>query len=73
MKRVIQKETLTVEDLVKFCKEENLPLTTKLSIMGDYHDLYVHLEDDNSIILDEVNLACHDCDKYSCNNCRCAV
>ena len=73
MKRVIQKETLTVESLVKFCKEENLPLTTKLSIMGDDHDLYVHLEDDNSIILDEVNLACDDCDKDSCNNCRCAV
>ena len=54
---------MTVQDLIDICKNNNLPMSTKISVMGITDNIVANIKADNTIItLDEENFVCNDCD-----------
>lgn len=61
-KAIIMQNGMTVQDLVDICKNNNLPMSTKISTMGIADNIVVNIKaDDTMITLDEENLICDSC------------
>ena len=68
-KAIIMQNGMTVQDLIDICKNNNLPMSTKISVMGITGNIVANIRADNTMItLDEENLMCYDC-RENCNDC----
>ena len=57
-KAIIMHNGMTVQDLIDICKNNNLPMSTKISVMGITDNIVANIKADNTIItLDEIGRA----------------